>query len=177
MKVLYAVAVVAASLAAAAPAGAAGKHRIVVDRFNDSYELAVDCSEFGPYEFSNLVSGQERVKVTEVVSDDGTLLQTIFDIGFRETDTNSETGRSLPLSGHVHEVWTWASNTRTLSGKVFLGTERGEGTYVQDTGRITMSLDTRVASFVAGPHEAFFAGGVDNLVCEALAGSDAQGRQ
>jgi hypothetical protein len=32
-----------------------------------------------------------------------------------------------------------------------------------------LTLDTCVAQFFAGPHEAFFAGGIDNLVCVALA--------
>jgi hypothetical protein len=30
-----------------------------------------------------------------------------------------------------------------------------------------LTPDTCVAQFLAGPHEAFFAGGIDNLVCVA----------
>jgi hypothetical protein len=156
-------------LASGTTAGAAAKHRDVVDRFSEPYAFAVDCGEFGPYAFENLVAGRQRVQVTEVTADDGTLLQTVFHIGFSETDTNSVTGKSVDLKGAEHEVWDYATNTRTLSGKVFLGTEAG-GAWVQDTGRITMTLDTSEPLFVAGPHEAFFAGGVDPLVCARLAG-------
>lgn len=69
----------------------------------------------------------------------------------------------------MHEVLDWASHTRTLSGNVALGTKPGGGTYIQETGRITMTLDTREALFVAGTHEAFVAGGIDVPVCAALA--------
>ena len=33
-----------------------------------------------------------------------------------------------------------------------------------------MTLDTYEAFFVAGPHEAFFSGGIDPVVCAALGG-------
>lgn len=147
-----------------------GKRRVVVERFVDEYSfVAVDCSELGPYPFSIHVEGTLRVSITDVVADDGTLLQTILHFVLDETDTNSVSGKSLPLHGALHEVLDYGSNTRTMSGAVYVGTERGRGTYVQEAGRITMTLDTRVAQFVAGPHEAFFAGGIDPAVCAALA--------
>ena len=40
---------------------------------------------------------------------------------------------------------------------------------IQDAGRITLTLDTRIAQFVAGKHEAYFGSGVDYAVCRALA--------
>lgn len=63
------------------------------------------------------------------------------------------------MHGVKNEVWDYASNAPTASGAVYIGTERGQGTYVQDTGRIVMTLDTRVAQFIAGPHEASSAAG------------------
>ena len=57
-----------------------------------------------------------------------------------------------------------------MSGKVWLGTAPGEGTFVQETGRIVMTLDTHEALFLAGPHPAFFAGGIDPAICAWLAG-------
>jgi hypothetical protein len=110
----------------------------------------------------------ERVMITDVVASDGTVLETIFDIVLDETDTNTVSGRSLPLRGTVHEVFDWGSNTRTLTGAIFIGRDPGEGLYVQDTGRITITLDTRVAEFVAGPHQAFFGGGIETVLCTAL---------
>jgi hypothetical protein len=166
---LVAVLGAAAMLVPAGMASAGGKERVLVESFTESYAFAVDCGDFGPYAFENEVEGSARVRVTDVLDRDGALLQTVFHIVLKETDTNSVSGKSLPLRTAVHEVWDYASNTRTLTGAVFLGTEPGAGTYVQDTGRITMTLDTREAQFVAGPHEAFFGGGIDPVVCEALA--------
>lgn len=163
-----AAAAIAASLILAGPAAAASRtERVVVDRFSDTYDLAIDCSEFGPYAFDNLVVGRERVRVTEV-SADGELLQTVFSMTIHETDTNSVTGKVLPLHGTVHEVWDYAENTRTMDGVVWMGNAPGEGSVVQETGRIVMTLDTHEAFFVAGPHPAFFKGGIDPAVCGYL---------
>jgi hypothetical protein len=163
-----AAAVLAASLIVAAPAGAARTERVVVDRFSDTYELSIPCADFGPYAFDNLVSGRERVRVTEV-SSGGELLQTVFSMTIHETDTNAATGKVLPLHGTVHEVWDYAANTRTMDGAVWMGNAPGEGAVVQETGRIVMTLDTHEAFFVAGPHPAFFKGGIDPAVCGYLA--------
>ncbi len=170
-RLVPAVVVALCALAATAPAHAEGKQRVVVERFSQPYEFAVPCGDFGPYAFDNLVSGTEHVQVTEVSAADGTLLQVVFNIQFSETDTSSESGAVITLKGAVHEVWDFASNTRTLNGKVFLATRRGEGVVIQDTGRITMTLDTREALFVAGPHAVFFSGGIDAVVCADFAAS------
>ena len=160
-------------LATAAVAGASnGKQRIVVDRLVDEYSalVVVECADVGPYDFSIEATGTFCASVVDVVADDGSLLQTVFHLSLDETETNSVSGRSLPLHGVVHEVWDYAANTRTVSGVAYIGTERGQGTFMQDAGRITMSLDTHVAEFVAGPHEVFFGGGIDAVLCAALAG-------
>ena len=170
-KLVVAVVVAMCALASTAPAHAEGKQRVVVERFTQSYEFAIPCGDFGPYAFDNLVSGTEHVQVTEVSAADGTLLQVVFNMQLSETDTNGETGAALTLKGAVHEVWDFASNTRTMSGKVYLSTKSGAGIVIQETGRIVMTLDTREAFFVAGPHKAFFAGGIDPAVCAELAGS------
>lgn len=39
-----------------------------------------------------------------------------------------------------------------------------------ETGRLTLDLDTRLALFLARPHEAYEAHGVTTFVCAALAG-------
>lgn len=166
---LVGVAILVGVLATAGLAGAAnGKSRIVVEAFSESYTLSVDCSAFGDFGFENEVEGTWRGRITDVFGSDGQLVETIFQTVFFETDTNSVTGKSLPLRGAVTETWDYTASTRTLAGKVYLGTDQGRGTYVQDTGRITITLDTGEATFVAGPHEAFF-GGLDEIVCAALA--------
>ena len=168
MRKRIGVAVVIGVLGLSASAGAAQKQRVVVDRFTDTYADAVDCSEFGPYDFMNEFSGRQKVTVTDVLAGDGELLQTVIHIVLQETERNSETGGTLPLKGTVHEVWDYAANTRTLSGKVWLGTAPG-GTYVQETGLIKMTLDENEAFFVAGPHPAFFEGGAHGGIDAALA--------
>jgi len=164
-----AVAVAVAVVGLSASAEAAQKQRVLVDRFTDTYADSVDCSAYGPHAFDNEFSGREKITVTDVLDAEGELLQTVFHAVIQETQRNSVSGGTLPLKGAVHEVWDYASNTRTLAGKVWLGTAPGGGTYVQDTGLITMTMDTDEPLFVAGPHEAFF-DDLDNLVCDALAG-------
>lgn len=167
--IAVATAVVVAALVVAGIAGATnGRERIVVESFSETYAFSADCSQFGPYAFEIDVVGSVKVRVTDVVAADGELLQTVIHVVFRETDTNSVSGRSVPLHQAANEVWDYRSNTRTITGAVFVGNSPG-GTWVQDTGRITMTLDTRMASFVAGPHEAFFGGGLDVIACGALA--------
>jgi hypothetical protein len=157
------------ALGLAAPSQAAQKHREVVERIDEDGGFSIDCGEFGPYDFDNIVAGHQWVTITEVRDGEGTLLQTVFHTGIKETDTNSVTGGSLPLTTAIREVWDYEDNTRTQTGKVFLGTEGQGGTYVHETGKIVMTLDTHEAFFVAGPHSAFFEGGVDYPVCRALA--------
>lgn len=161
-------AAVGGTLALAGPADAAGTKRVVVERSVQQYEFAIPCGDFGPYGFANLVEGEQRAQVTDVFASDGTLLRTEIHLTFGETDTNSLTGASLPLKAAVREVLDWEANTRTMTGNVALGTQAG-GPYIHEVGRIVMTIDTHEVSFLAGPHDAFFAGGIDPRVCGALA--------
>lgn len=165
-RLASAVAVALCALTATASAQADGTQR-VADRFSGAYELAVPCGDA----FDVLVSGTEQGQFTEILAADGTLLQQVLNIRFSETNTNSETGESITLKGVAHVVWDFASNTRSLDGKVFLATRPGDGVVIQDTGRITITLDTSEALFVAGPHGVFFGGGLDAVVCDELAAS------
>jgi hypothetical protein len=161
--------VLATALAATGLAAASnGTQRVVVESFTEQYAFDIDCDEFGGFDFVNEVEGTVKVRVTDVLDSDGTLMQTVIEEVYEETDTNSLSGESLPLRGAAHVVLDYAANTRTLTGAVLVGMARGEGTYIQDSGRIVMTLETSEPLFVAGPHEGFFAG-VDNLVCAALA--------
>lgn len=149
---------------AAQSAVADGTRRTVVEEFNSSYAFSVDCGEF-----QNDVSGEDNVRVTEVRAGDGSLLQVVFAVRFKETDTNSATGATVRLSGALHEVWDLHADTRTINGKVFMGSRPGFGAVVHDTGRIVTGLDDHSdLRFVAGPHEVYF-DDLDRMVCEALA--------
>ena len=167
---LASVAVALCMLAGGASAQAAGKTRVVVERFSEPYEFPVDCSPYGPYDFDVLVSGRENTRVIDVFAKDGTLLQTVLHTRLSETDTNSETGAAVTLKRSANEVWYWAEGVRTVHGTVWMGTQPGSGSFVQDTGLITLTIDTNEPVRVAGPHEAFFfEGGVDAMVCRQLA--------
>jgi hypothetical protein len=166
---LASAAVALCMLAGGASAQAAGKTRVVVENFSEPYELSVDCSPYGPYDFDVLVTGREYVKVTEVLSADGSLLQTVVRGRLLETNTNSVSGAAVELRRSSHEVWDWGEGVRTISGMVWMGTLPGAGAFVQDTGRIILTIDTDEPVFVAGPHEAFF-GELDSIVCAELAG-------
>jgi hypothetical protein len=145
-----------------------GTQRVVVASGTLEYAFDVDCAAFGGDDFTNQVEGAFTGRLTEVLSGDGALLQTVLQGVFEETDTNSVTGAVLPLRGAIHEVLDYGPNTRTISGAAYIGKAPGPGLYIQDTGRLTHTLDTHETLFVAGPHEGWF-GGDDDIVCEALA--------
>lgn len=160
-------ALVATTLALPALGNAAPGER-VRDQFGGPYSFSVPCEPYG-YAFDVLVEGSDRFVITDVFDESGTLIRTEIRASLTETNTNSVTGKSLTLKGHVHIVFDYADNTRTLTGVVYMG-RTSEGTSFQDTGRIVVTLDTSIATFVAGPHEVFFGGGIDKMACEALAG-------
>ena len=156
-----------AALAVVGVADAANEKERVRDRFGGTYELAVDCAPYG-YAFEVLVAGSERGSITDVLDGEGNLLRTVLHISLEETNVTSVAGRTLALKGHARSVWDYTTNVRTVTGLVFMG-KAAEGKAFQDTGRIDISIDTSEALFVAGPHDVFFGGGIDQIACETLA--------
>ncbi len=157
------VAVVTGLMAAAAHA----KPPTVLEDVVEPYAASVNCGDFGGHAFTNLFAGTQRVRITRFYDAAGTPIREIWHIQFSETDTNSVTGKSLTLKGAVTEIYDLAGGTRTVNGKVYLGTAAGQGTYIHDTGRVVFA-GAGNPIVVRGPHEGLYAG-VDNLVCAALA--------
>jgi len=155
--------VLAATLLLPATAGAAQRERVLVERVTFPYEGAADCGGFA-IEYA----GVQRFTAWDIF-EGGDLVRTVFIQGFKETNTHSVTGAVLELRGQVREVWEYGEGTRTLSGAVYVGNRQGAGTWVHDSGRITMTLEDRVASFLAGPKEVFLGGGLDAVACAAMA--------
>ena len=164
--IIRALAIVSAALAFVGVAEATpGTERVRYD-FGGPYGFAIPCSPYG-YAFDVLIDGRERWLITDVFDAEGTLLRTEFHFSFTETNTNSVTGKTLSLKAEFYDVWDYVTNTRTVSNAIIGRTADGKA--FQDTGRIVMTLDTREPSFVAGPHEVFFGGGLDRVVCTELA--------
>ena len=151
------------ALLAPASAGAAQRERVLVERVTFPYDGTADCGAFA-VEFS----GVQRFTAWDIY-EDGELVQSVFIQGFKETDTHSVTGATLALRGSARELWEYDKGTRTVSGAVYMGNRPGAGTWVHDSGRITMTLEDRIASFIAGPKEVFFGGGIDALACRIFA--------
>ena len=160
---LLSVAALTAALLLPAAADAAKRERVLVERETFSYSGVADCGTFA-IEYA----GVQRFTAWDIF-EDGELVRTVFIQGFKETDTHSVTGTTLPLHGQAREVWEYGEGTRTMSGAIYIGTRPGAGTWVHDSGRITMTLEDRIASFIAGPKEVFFGGGIDAYACRAFA--------
>jgi len=161
---LLSVAALTAALLLPAAADAAKRERVLVERETFSYSGVADCGTFA-IEYA----GDQRFKAWDIY-EGGELVQTVFIQGFKETDTHSVTGATLPLHGSVRELWDYGTGTRTMSGAIYMGSEPGAGNWVHDSGRIIMTLEDRIASFVAGPKEVFFGGGLDAYACRTFAG-------
>ena len=160
---LLPVAALMAALMLPAVADAAQRERVLVERVTFPYDGAADCGTFA-VEFA----GVQRFTAWDIY-EGGELVQSVFIQGFKETDTHSVTGATLALRSQARELWDYAAGTRTVTGAVYMGNRPGEGTWVHDSGRITMTLEDRIASFIAGPKEVFFGGGLDAYACGVFA--------
>ena len=152
-----------------APAHAAGTTRTIVANFTVPYGFTVDCSQLGPYAFEAMVSGEQRVRITEVTGADGALEQTVIHSSFTETDTNSVSQASLPLAGTQNEVIDHDAGTRTVRGNIARGTQPGEGTYFNEAGVVVFDGGVGNVVSAAGRHDAVAFGGINAAVCAALA--------
>lgn len=78
--------------------------------------------------------------------------------------SNSVTGTSLPLRGHILLVDNFTTGVVTFVGPVFLANDPGRGAVITETGRVSFNGDEIV--FEAGPHDL-----IDNpeILCAAVA--------
>ena len=111
------------ALAGVASASAGGTSRVVVESFSENYAFSADCAEFGPYEFEIEVEGDVKVRVTDVLSKDGELLQTIIHVVFgrrtrtpcraracRYTRPRTRCGTTHPIRGRLAGPSSSATN-------------------------------------------------------------------
>ena len=160
------IAVLAVGLVGAAGAGAAPPSKSDVQVI--PYEFSVDCSTYG-FAFANNVKGEESLW-SETFSDAaGTPVKVIVHDGFRETDTNSVTGKTLRFSQTWINTYDLVAGTRTVVGKAFIMTDPSKGVVIQDTGRVVFDAPEHVV-FEAGQHGVLH-GNLDQLACTALSTS------
>jgi hypothetical protein len=147
---------VAAALAFAVPVGATPPFSEAVT------ESAVDVMSCNG--FDAVIERTFTGRVIVYFDDQGNPLRVQINVAMTGSVTNSVTGTSLPLRGHVHLVDDFRTGVVTFMGPVFLANDPGRGIVIQDTGRISFSSDEIV--FQAGPHEA-----IDNpeVFCTAVA--------
>jgi hypothetical protein len=163
-----AVAIVAAilgsGLVAATGAGATSPTR--QPREVIPYEFSVDCGPYG-FPFANEVSGQETRRTITFADSDGNPVRQVLHDSFKETDTNSLTGKAVRGTGRLTETLDLLTGTRTVVGKPFVMTEPGSGAVIHDAGRVVFDAPFHI-SFEAGRHDVL-SGDVDQLACSALA--------
>jgi hypothetical protein len=147
---------VAVALMVALPAGATPP---LSETVTESAAESVSCDGFDAIlerTFSGLV--------TVYFDNEGNPLRVQVHAAMTGSLTNSVTGRSLPLRGHIFLVDDFTTGVVTFVGPVLLANDPGRGAVITDTGRISFSGDELV--FAAGPHDA-----IDNpeILCTAVA--------
>jgi hypothetical protein len=156
MLALAAVALLGAALAASA--GATSPERTAA--------FTVPLSGSDPCTGFDLVSsGELTVRATTYFDGQGNPTRVQVYASRDQTLTNSVSGKSIDLRGHVVVVVDLTTGWEAWLGQVLMSNERGVGRVLQDTGRIVFDSAGNLA-FIAGPHD-----GITNpdSFCAALA--------
>ncbi len=160
--------VLAAVLAAAAvSAGAATAAKPVVVEKNNEFTRHFAGIPLCPG-FTVTADFQIRRTITRYYDNEGNLLREVVHVHFTGTNTNDESGKSLPVNGVRHIVFDFVNNTFTETGVLRHVTVPGSGIVLHESGRLVTSLVDDSLIFMAGPHQEF-TGDVEEF-CAALAG-------
>ena len=146
----------AAALALALPAGATPP---LSETVTESAVESVGCDGFDA-----ILERSFTGLVTVYFDNQGNPVRVQVHAAMTGTVTNTVTGRSLPLRGHILLVDNFTTGVVTFVGPVFLANDPGRGAVITDTGRISFSGDELV--FEAGPHEA---NNNPEIICAAVA--------
>jgi hypothetical protein len=98
----------------------------------------------------------------------GSATKVVVHDSFRETDTNSVTGKTLDFAANRTETFDFVAGTRVVSGRSFLVTDPSLGVLIYDIGHVVFDAPFHV-SFASGPHHDPLFGDIDQLACTALA--------
>jgi hypothetical protein len=149
--------VIAVMLMAAAPAGATTPQR-ESDSF--SYSDSADCGSF-----SDDFAGTATARMTTFFDANGDPIIERAKVMQRETDTNSETGKSILVKSSYTVTVDERTGNRRTTGRVFMGVGKGANV-IHDTGLVIFNDITGEVIKVAGPHTVLEGG--DQPFCDAL---------
>ena len=145
-------------LVVAAPASATTPQR-ESDSF--SFSDSADCGSF-----ADDYAGTVRIRETTFFDADGNPIMIRAKVLQRETDINSETGKSVRVKGSYTETVDLRTGIRRTTGQVFMGVGGKGANVIHDTGLVIFNDDTGEVIKVAGPHTVLEGG--NEPFCEAL---------
>ncbi len=145
-------------LVVAAPASAT-----TPQRESDSFLFSdsVDCGSFSD-DFAGIV----RITATTFIDADGNPIIERAKVLQRETDTNSETGKTVRVKGSYTVTVDLRTGIRRTTGQVFMGVGGKGANVIHDTGLVIFNDDTGEVIKVAGPHTVVEGG--NEPFCQAL---------
>jgi hypothetical protein len=144
-------------LLAAAPASATAPQR---EFESFPFSASADCDGF-----ADIYAGTVTIRRTTFFDAGGDPIMERSKIMQRETDINSETGKTVRVKGSYTVTTDLRSDITRLAGQVDMGVGGKGANVVHDTGLIVFNGDGDVIK-LAGPHTVF-AGG-DEPYCQAL---------
>jgi hypothetical protein len=145
-------------LVVAAPANATAPHR-EFDSF--SFSDSADCGSF-----ADDYAGTVTIRETTFFDADGNPIMVRVKVLQRETDVNSETGRSVRVNGSFTQTVDLRTGIRRTAGQVFMGVGGKGANVIHDTGLVIFNDITGEVIKVAGPHTVLEGG--NEPFCQAL---------
>jgi hypothetical protein len=121
----------------------------------------VDCGSF-----NDDFAGKATVRGTTFLDADGNPIMERAKVLQRETDTNSETGKTVRVNSSFTVTVDLRTGNRRSAGQVFIGVGGKGANVIHDTGLVIFNDDTGEVIKVAGPHTVL-AGGNEPF-CQAL---------
>ena len=122
-----------------------------------------DCGPYGA-DFTEAWHVVETVSGMTFLDEAGEPVRELVHIGWIETVSREDTGRSIDVRGAWTVSFDYAANTVTVTGAFRVGTAPSEGVVIHDAGRFAILPG---GLFLAGPHDVQF--DPDGTYCGALA--------
>jgi hypothetical protein len=126
-----------------------------------SYSASADCGSF-----TDDYAGTSTFRETTFFDAHGNPIMERAKILQRETDTNSETGKSVRVNSSVTVTVDLRTGIRRTTGQVFMGVGGKGANVIHDTGLVIFNDITGEVIKVAGPHTVLEGG--NEPFCQAL---------